>query len=94
MISIEQTPEPAQESAPEEGLIEAEEVSRVERALATLDPAKRAILELRAVEGLSYAEIAEALGCAVGTVMSRLCRARIELRERLGLEASRARVAR
>lgn len=50
-------------------------------ALATLDPDQRAILILRDVQGLDYDQIAAALSIAVGTVKSRLFRARLALRE-------------
>lgn len=50
-------------------------------ALATLPPCDRRILELAEVEELSYREIARALECPVGTVMSRLHRARRRLRQ-------------
>ena len=56
----------------------------VERALATLAPEQRAVLTLVAVEGLSYREAAEVLDTPIGTVMSRLARARAALVERLG----------
>ena len=39
---------------------------------------------LREIEELSYNEIADVIGTPVGTVMSRLARARAELRKRLG----------
>jgi RNA polymerase sigma-70 factor (ECF subfamily) len=55
----------------------------IERALDSLDPDHRAVILLRAVEERSYEEIAEILGIPKGTVMSRLFRARIRLRERL-----------
>jgi RNA polymerase sigma-70 factor (ECF subfamily) len=51
------------------------------RALAALQPAERRILELAEIEELSYREIARALDCPVGTVMSRLHRARRRLRQ-------------
>jgi RNA polymerase sigma-70 factor (ECF subfamily) len=55
----------------------------MERALGELDADHRAVILLRAVEEKSYEEIAEILGIPKGTVMSRLFRARIRLRERL-----------
>jgi RNA polymerase sigma-70 factor (ECF subfamily) len=56
----------------------------VERALEALAPEQRAVLTLVAVEGLSYREAAEVLDTPIGTVMSRLARARAALAERLG----------
>lgn len=50
--------------------------------LETLSPAHRAVLVLRELEGLSYAEIAAELGLPRGTVESRLHRAREQLRAR------------
>lgn len=55
----------------------------VHDALATLEADEQAILLLRYHEGLSYEQIAETLGCAGGTVASRLNRARHRLKERL-----------
>ena len=60
-----------------------ERVDRVRRAMDRLDESKRAILVLRAYEQLSYEEIADHLGVPVGTVMSRLNRARTALMEEL-----------
>jgi RNA polymerase sigma-70 factor (ECF subfamily) len=54
------------------------------RALRSLPPADRDVLLLTAWGELSYAEIAEALGIPVGTVRSRLNRARRKVREALG----------
>lgn len=53
----------------------------VVRALARLDPETRAILVLRDTQGLEYQQIGEVLGVPVGTVKSRLFRARAALRE-------------
>jgi RNA polymerase sigma-70 factor (ECF subfamily) len=58
-------------------------VARVRAAMARLDEPKRAILMLRAFEQLSYEEIGEQLGVPVGTVMSRLNRARQALMEEM-----------
>lgn len=55
--------------------------------LATLDVEQRDVLVLYAWEGLSYREIATALGVPVGTVRSRLARARARLRA--GLDSER-----
>ncbi|HEY5907491.1 MAG TPA: sigma-70 family RNA polymerase sigma factor [Vicinamibacteria bacterium] len=52
-------------------------------ALATLPVDQRAVLTLRVQEELSYREIAETLGLPMGTVMSRLARAREKLAEAL-----------
>lgn len=59
-----------------------------ENALAALEPEDRAILTLREVDGRGYADIAAALSVPVGTVRSRLSRAREKLRALLrgGLE--------
>jgi len=59
----------------------------VRRAVARLDPDRRLTLLLREVEELSYEEIASVTGVPVGTVRSRLARARDDLRRILG-EAS------
>ncbi len=56
---------------------------RLARAYAALSEEHRAVLALRVVEDLSYDDIARTLGVPVGTVMSRLSRARAELKSRL-----------
>jgi RNA polymerase sigma-70 factor (ECF subfamily) len=56
---------------------------RLRAALDELTPEHRAVILLREVEGLSYEEISETLGCPRGTVMSRLHYARMRLREQL-----------
>jgi RNA polymerase sigma-70 factor (ECF subfamily) len=60
---------------------EAQEV--LQRALLGLPAEQRAVFALRTFEELSYREIADALGISIGTVMSRLSRARERLREAL-----------
>ncbi len=68
---------------PSEQAAEAEGRRRLAEAYAGLSPEHQTVLALRVVEDLPYEEIARALGVPVGTVMSRLSRARAELRQRL-----------
>jgi RNA polymerase sigma-70 factor (ECF subfamily) len=55
----------------------------VGRALADLDDDYRVVVVLADVEGMKYRDIAQTLGCPVGTVMSRLFRARRQLEAKL-----------
>ncbi|WP_312217639.1 sigma-70 family RNA polymerase sigma factor [Sphingobium yanoikuyae] len=57
------------------------DLMQVARAFADLPDHQRAVMHLTVVEGLSYQESADLLGIAVGTVMSRLARARATLRQ-------------
>jgi RNA polymerase sigma-70 factor (ECF subfamily) len=58
-----------------------EEMELLEAGLQRLGEEFRAVLLLRYMEGLSYEEVAQVLGCSLGTVKSRISRARRELRE-------------
>jgi RNA polymerase sigma-70 factor (ECF subfamily) len=60
----------------------------IEAALAQLPEEHRAVVILADVEELSYKEIAEVIGCPIGTVMSRLHRARKALQELLAEHAA------
>jgi RNA polymerase sigma-70 factor (ECF subfamily) len=55
----------------------------IERALAVLAEDQRAALLLVVLEGLTYREVAEVQGVPIGTVMSRLARARMQIRSYL-----------
>jgi RNA polymerase sigma-70 factor, ECF subfamily len=65
----------------EDVVVEAGEQAMVRAALAELAPTFREALVLREIEALSYREIAGLTGVPIGTVMSRLARARAELRK-------------
>jgi RNA polymerase sigma-70 factor (ECF subfamily) len=58
-------------------------ISEVRAAVDSLPAQWREIIVMRDMEDLSYAEIASVLGCPIGTVMSRLARARGALRQSL-----------
>ena len=60
-----------------------EREAAVHRALAELTEERRVVIVLRDFEGLSYDEIAGALGLELGTVRSRLHRARLDLKDKL-----------
>lgn len=57
--------------------------ARFDAALGTLSSEHRAVIVLKEIEDLSYQEIAEAVGCSTGTVMSRLFYARRKLQTQL-----------
>lgn len=58
-------------------------LAAVRAAVAEMSEDRRVLLMLVCVDGLTYQEAADTLGIAIGTVMSRLSRARRELHERL-----------
>ena len=70
-------------ASPEEVVVGAEFDAVVAQCLASLPERHRQVVELVDIGGLSYAEAAEAIGVPVGTVMSRLHRARVRIRQRL-----------
>ncbi len=59
-------------------------IDSLDRVLGALPPEHREILMLRELEGLEYREISDVLGVPVGTVRSRLSRARAEVRAKVG----------
>jgi RNA polymerase sigma factor (sigma-70 family) len=72
---------------PEALLIAKTETARLERAIAELPIPFRETLVLRDVQGLGYRDIADVTGVPVGTVMSRLARARGRLIAAMGTDA-------
>jgi len=85
---------PSTSSDPLRDLLENEAQRVLRQALAQLPPDQRAVLVLRVMEDFSYREIADTLQLEMGTVMSRLARAReklrIALQPYLGAAARRA----
>jgi RNA polymerase sigma-70 factor (ECF subfamily) len=88
-VSVEQHREltgyepPGRDGQPSEPLEQRERAARVREALNALDDDFRTVLVLREIDGHPYETIAEMLEVPVGTVRSRLHRARMELREQL-----------
>lgn len=68
---------------PDEPLLRRERVAQVQQALASLSTEQRTILVLREFDNCDYDQIARVLAVPVGTVRSRLHRARLALREKL-----------
>ncbi len=75
---------PAEVETPGEITVTQEFVDRVAAGMEKLNAKHREILILRNVKNLSYEEIADILKLSVGTVKSRIARARDSLREKLG----------
>jgi len=69
---------------PETELIAKMDVARLEAAITSLPIQFREAFVLRDVQGLEYREIAEVTGMPLGTVMSRLARARQRLIDQIG----------
>jgi len=55
----------------------------IDKAIAQLSPEHRAVILMKEIDGMQYHEIADALGCSIGTVMSRLFYARKKLQSLL-----------
>ena len=69
---------------PEEALIARADKAALESAIQALPHIFREVIVMRDINGMSYREIAAAIGAPQGTVMSRLARARAQLVEKLG----------
>ncbi len=65
--------------SPAQELGRREQQQQIAQALQQLDEAYRSVIVLRDIEGLPYEEIARMLGCRVGTIKSRISRARLQL---------------
>lgn len=70
-------------SRPDHALEQVEQEQRLYRALARLSPEHRTVLVMKELEGQKYEDMAEMLAVPIGTIRSRLHRARLELRELL-----------
>jgi RNA polymerase sigma-70 factor (ECF subfamily) len=69
------------QETPETGLMRRADAELVQKAIAQLAPAFQEVLLLADVEEMKYQEVADALNIPIGTVMSRLARARKQVRE-------------
>ena len=74
---------PKPDALPSERMEQKEIRSEIDKAIAQLSPEHRAVILMKEIDGMQYHEIAEALGCSIGTVMSRLFYARKKLQNLL-----------
>jgi RNA polymerase sigma-70 factor (ECF subfamily) len=74
---------PKADALPYQQMEQAEIRVEIEKAIALLTPEHRAVILMKEIEGMQYHEIAEALECSIGTVMSRLFYARKKLQNLL-----------
>ena len=74
---------PKADALPHEKMERQEIRARIEAAIAHLSPEHRAVILMKEMEDMQYHEIAESLGCSIGTVMSRLFYARKRLQNML-----------
>jgi RNA polymerase sigma-70 factor (ECF subfamily) len=72
--------DPSAESRPEHAMEQADQEKRVRQALARLSAEHRTVLIMKDMEGQKYETMAEVLQVPIGTIRSRLHRARLELR--------------
>jgi RNA polymerase sigma-70 factor (ECF subfamily) len=72
-----------QDDSPDDRLLRQEEVHRVRQALQTLSEEHRSILILREMQDMAYEDIAQVLDINIGTVRSRLSRARAQMKSAL-----------
>ena len=79
---------PAEDAGPCDNCEQLELVNRVRSVIRSLPKIERQVIALVDLDGLSYCEVAEALDIPVGTVMSRLHRARKHLLERIERQSS------
>jgi RNA polymerase sigma-70 factor (ECF subfamily) len=79
---------PDEQPDPGEEMVTQELLERVEAAMEVISPSHREILTLRNVRNLSYEEIAARLDLSLGTVKSRIARAREALKEAMGDHAA------
>jgi RNA polymerase sigma-70 factor (ECF subfamily) len=68
---------------PGRALLDKEIRARIDQALGQLSENHRAVLVMRELEGLSYEEMAQTMGCSKGTIMSRLFHARKNMQRQL-----------
>jgi RNA polymerase sigma-70 factor (ECF subfamily) len=74
---------PKADALPHQRMERKEIRARIEAAIAQLSPEHRAVILMKEMEDMQYHEIAESLGCSIGTVMSRLFYARKRLQNML-----------
>ena len=74
---------PKADPLPHERMEQTEIRAKIDKAISQLSPEHRAVILMKEIEDMQYHEIAESLGCSIGTVMSRLFYARKKLQNSL-----------
>ena len=74
---------PKADPLPHERMERIEIRAKIDKAISQLSPEHRAVILMKEIEEMQYHEIAETLGCSIGTVMSRLFYARKKLQNSL-----------
>ena len=82
----------ASQDTPEIALIRRADTDQVQAAIAQLAPAFQEVVLLADLEEMKYQEVAEALDIPIGTVMSRLARARRQIRDHIVAAAGKKRI--
>ncbi len=72
--------------SPEDYTLSLENKQTIQKAINMLSEEQKGVIILRDINGLSYEEVAKCLGISIGTVKSRICRARQRLRSTLGAD--------
>lgn len=87
-ICVSETIADSRQTLPDEELCQRETLSELRHGVETLSPKHAQVLKMRVYDEMNYQEIADRLGCSLGTVKSRIHYAVQELRDRMFVETA------